>query len=92
MQVQTAVEKDLCWSSTAITGSLNHYIYNCNLEKTLMKKNDVLWYFKAPSKFYLNIANAFNGTVEFDLAGFEGYFTVAICIIAFLGDSNLTFS
>eukprot|EP00471_Norrisiella_sphaerica_P004992 CAMPEP_0184486298 /NCGR_PEP_ID=MMETSP0113_2-20130426/7810_1 /TAXON_ID=91329 /ORGANISM="Norrisiella sphaerica, Strain BC52" /LENGTH=349 /DNA_ID=CAMNT_0026868107 /DNA_START=106 /DNA_END=1155 /DNA_ORIENTATION=- len=75
-KVQTAAEKDPCWSSTAITGSLNHYIYNCDLDKTLNQKNDVDWYFKPPMPLTRpNMANAFNGTLEFDLAGFEGYFT-----------------
>jgi len=74
-KVQTAVTKNVCWSSTAITGNLNHYIYNCNMEKTLMEKNKVDWFFKPPTSIYDNWANAFNGTVEFDLAGFEGYFT-----------------
>jgi len=74
-KVITAVTKDVCWSSTAITGNLNHYIYNCNMEKTLMQDNTARWYFKAPAGFHRNLANVFNGTVEFDLAGFEGYFT-----------------
>jgi len=74
--VQTAVPKNTCWSSTAITGNLNHYIYNCNMEKTLMQKNDEKpWYFEAPSRFSRNVANVFNGTISFKMAGFEGYFT-----------------
>ncbi len=74
-KVQTAVVKNTCWSSTAITGSLNHYIYNCHMDDTLQQKNNKEWYFYAPTRFHRNIANVFNGTVNFKMAGFEGYFT-----------------